>query len=328
MKDILEKIKDFKLFKDMPIDDYKIAQSYNHGFFKNRINPRFFQSYLYLKSERKYFYYGFIDDNFILIKKKKEFGNRVCYLVIPPINKNGDLTKEFNLIEEFRKAGIKCKLSDEDISLYDLSKKSLSKEKDNIEMIYSLENYKKYSSYDMSNFRYSENRFKKLIKDGPLSCSIKTSMSSEDCDDNNELLKSWSLTKRKNGIKSDGDHCHLWFNDLISTDTAPKYYSIHNMNKLYISSIVEEVAPNKFILDTNYLDYNFNIKGFDAIKANHMWVLKTLPDGALLNSGSGGWDKGLTIHKRLLKPCTELQIYDTKIVDKLTEEEYQSICLG
>jgi len=329
MKEVYEKIKNFKLFKDMPADDLEKIIPYQKAFFINRKYPRFFQSYLYLKSERKYFFYGFVDDCFILIKKKKEFGNRVCYLVLPPISLTGDLKKEFQVIEDFRLAGIKTKVSDEDLELYNLTKKQVTKEKDNIEMIYNPNLYNTFSSKKLANFRYAWNRLEILVKN-KLSKNTSNYLTDLDLKNNNILLERWSAEKRKNGIKSAGDYCHDWFNEL----NCAKYFEIlkftENVDKkeILIASICEEILPNRVILDTNYADYSIQIPGFEAVKAMHVWLMKSYPEDTLINSGSGGWDKGLTSHKRFLKPCKELQIYDTKIEGKISEEDYQYVCKG
>jgi hypothetical protein len=317
---VIELIKDFKLIKEMPKEEWQKIINNQKSFFKNRQFPRFFQSYLYLKSERRYFYYGYIDNSFILIKKKKEFGNKICYLVLPPLSLDGNLSKELDLINKFSDFGIKTKVSDEDILLYNIEKKSLLKDKDNIEMIYDLDHYNNFNSRDLSNFRYSTN----LLNKSGLNCEVLTKLSDEDIANTTEQLKSWSKKKREQGIKSEGDHCHLWFNDHENL-----FFKISNSsNQIITSSIVEKIDDFKYILTTNYYNYDLAVPKLDIIKANHWWIMNYLPNGSLLNSGSGGWDKGLTQHKRNLRPVKELQIFETKNKRKLTEEEYQSICIG
>lgn len=321
---ILNELGKFKLFKDMPKEDMEKSHLHNQAFFKHREYPRFFQSYLYLKSERKYFYYGFIDDCFIIIKKQIQFKNYITYLPIPPISIAGDLNKELELINKFNAIGIKTRVSEEDIKLYNLNKDQFRKNKDDVEMIYSPSFYNNYAGVKLANFRYANNLKNVLINNGTL-IEEKHKLLSKDLIDLNEtLLKGWQVKKRTQNITSKGDMCHRWFNDI----SFGNYYQLLNGGKVVISSITENILPNKIILDTNYLDYTIQLPKFEAVKAMHVMLMNDLPNKAMVNSGSGGFDKGLTSHKRFLKPCKELQIYDTVATAKITEEVYNCICKG
>lgn len=304
----------FRLFKEMlPATWQTIIDSYFPAFFQTRKYPRFFQSYLYLKSERKYFYYGFIDDCFILIKRKKEFGNRVCYLVLPPIHYKGDLQAELNLIERFRTQGIKTKLSDEDILIYKYNNKLIRKEKDNIEHVYHPEDFISTGK----KFRYYYN---KLISSNEIDINIKYKLSGSDITDIERLINNWAKYK-----KMQPDRCHDYFND----NDLNFYIEVKHAGNIVTSTMNEVIMPGKIIMATNYSDYYHQIPRLQSNKALHMVLMnycrENHPD-SLINSGSGGWDKGLTAHKENMRPCKKLQIFDTKIENKLTEEEYQLIC--
>jgi len=320
-RQIIDWFKDFRCYKDMPPEEWNNIKTYYNSFFLSRKYPRFFQSYLYLKSERKYFFYGYLDDCFILIKKKKEFGQRVFYLVLPPISLSNNLHKELELINSLRMQGVKTKISDEDIQLYNISKNLYSKDKDNIEHIYDPKHFIDLSKPTFFKFRYYFNKLNKYKEKDLLSISISNKLSADQISRADILTNNWNKYK-----KMHADLCHHYFND----NNDNMYFEIINKNNNVItSSINEQIHPNHVLITTNYSDYNYQFKDLQINKAIHCLMCKYWVDKIkYINSGSGGWDKTLTLHKRQLRPIKELQIYDTKIENRITEEEYQFLCKG
>jgi hypothetical protein len=320
MKDIIGLFDGFQLYKDMPKENYNYIKKYNHAFFKQRKYPRFFQSYLYLKSERKYFYCGEIEDCFILVKKKKEFGNKIFYLVLPPISFDGDLKKEKRLIDIFANNGIKTKISEEDIQLYNIDKKDFRRDPDNIEHIYDPLQFVDLKKPTYFKFRYYYNKLIKYLSENKLELIISKNITADQIKRSDTLIDRWNKYKNMHG-----DRCHNWFND--NTDNV--YFEILNKNnEVVCSSINEKISNNHVLITTNYSDYSCQLKDLQINKAIHCLMMKYWADQEIkyISSGSGGWDKTLTAHKRQLRPIKELRIFDTKIHDKLSEEEYQQLC--
>lgn len=314
---MIELFSSFKPYKDMPKEDWDKIYSYYSGFFKNRKYPRFFQSYLYLKAERRYFYYGWINDCFVLVKKYKQFGNRIFYLPLPPISKTGNLKKELEIIKELNSLGIKTKVSDEDVALYDL-KKQIRKERDNIEHIYNSDDFD-LTTPGFKKFRYNYNKLRKYEQEENLFIEVVSKLNEERVKQINHLTENWNKYK-----KMQADMCQNYFND---NDINTYFAVIDPGNKIVTSSMVEKVYDKKMLITTNYSDYNYQINDLQSNKALHCVIMKYFP-GCLINSGSAGWDKGLYAHKKQLKPCKELQIYDTIITAKITEENYNNSCRG
>lgn len=319
MKSIVDLFQNFKSYKDIGVEDWTKIKEYYQAFFTNHKYPRFFQSYLYLKSERRYFFYGWIWDCFVLVKKKKEFGNKVFYLCLPPIHKNGDVAKELELIETLRLQGVKTKLSDEDIEIYNYSRKLYRKDKDNIEHIYDVEDFADLKKPGYKKFRYYYKKFLKYQEEKTIELSIVDKLSNVEMERNELLLKNWAAYK-----KMVPDQCHLYFNE---TEPNVFFQLLNKKGSIITSSITEDIG-GQGLITTNYSDYNYQIKDFQSNRALHWIVMNYWREKNIkyLNSGSGGWDLTLTKHKQELNPCKQLQIYDTKIEDKLTEEEYQLMC--
>jgi hypothetical protein len=318
----------FKSFKSMPLEDLEKFYNYHKSFFKNREFPRFFQSYLYLKAERKYFYYGFINDCFVLVKKYKQFGKPVFYLPIPPININGDIKIELDLIHYLNSNGIKTKLSDEDIPLYSYEKKALSKDKDNIEHIYKSSDFIKLDDHESKKFRYNLKKFKSYVDKGEMRFNLYDNLSDELLSNLDNLLDEWGEYKVEHTKDHafQADKCHLYFNN----SSMNCYFQLANDN-IITSSINEVLYDGKIIMTTNYSNYNNQIHDMQSNKVLHCLIMQhwdKIYSDSYINSGSAGWDKGLYAHKKQLKPFKEIQIYDTKCARKITIDEYNNSCVG
>jgi len=310
MIDLLE---NFKHYKDLSIPEWELIKKHYDGFFSNRKYPRFFQSYLYLKAERRYFYYGWINDCFILLKKYKQFKNMIVYLCLPPIHKNGNLQEELKVINELSKIGIKTKLSEEDLHLYNLKGK---KDRDNIEHIYNANDFD-ITKEGFKKFRYYLNKFEYYKNNKLINLNKCNKLSKNEIEQINVLTKNWNIYK-----KMFADMCQNYFND--NNDNT--FVHINNdKGNIITSSMIEKINDNKLLITTNYSDYNYQINDFQSNKVLHYIIMQMFPN-ALINSGSAGWDKGLYHHKKQLKPCKEMQIFDGNISNKITEEQYQNIC--
>ena len=133
------------------------------SYYNSSTNNYFYMSALYLSyPSNSQFKNGYIinDGCLVILRKGKILGNPFLYLAMPPISRDMNIDKERGLILSYKAKGVNCKMSEEDALKYGFD--DMIPNKNNIEYIYSANEYKKLSG---SKFAKIRNKINKLKKD-------------------------------------------------------------------------------------------------------------------------------------------------------------------
>lgn len=306
-------------FKPLTKDSCKILNEFYSGWFVNRIYPRYYQSSLILTKfvNVPFYFYGVIDDCLCIIHKRF-LVNPVLYLVLPPINKYGDLKKEINIIDVLKNHGVRTYLSDEDINLYKMNKNDVKKIKNNCEFIYQSDTFTDVHKMCTKN-RYYVNDFKR--KESHIKINNINNITDDDVKQLDLLHNSWCLNKNiKNNIK--------YYEGLNYIPNKCNVLSLQVGNNLFGVSITEEIFDGFVIITSRFTDRdNFFLKGTSLV-LHYLEgeYYNNESKKSLMNMGSGGRSLGLIKHKTELQPIKTLQINKNKIHSPVSKETWD-VCL-
>ena len=306
---------DFKLVSYL---EYNKISKYYPIFSLYREYPRFFMSLLYLTQSKDY-YYGIVNDCLCIIKKKM-IGYPIVYLVIPPIHKNGDPRVESDTLKLFNKVKIKTRLSEEDLKLYDIDLKLVTRDKDLDEFIYDIKEAILLEGGNYSQFR----RYKRKYT-GYTECFPSSHIKNDIILNAKELNETWSLYKERD--YNGNNDCHV-YDDTISSFIGLRTNNIKFTglvdNGLICYDLSENVGEG-VIITTRYFNY-YHPKVNNSVYILHNLTCSNWQEYKYANFGSCVGNKELYESKSRLKPCKILELYNFKYQYKFTKEEYDSIC--
>jgi len=316
-------------FKPVSIKDSSIFFSYYASFFKHRKYPRFYQSILEMSQyvNVPLYFWGIINDCLVVVHKRY-IHIPVFYLVIPPINKEGNHKKEIEVIEIFQKNGCHTRLSEEDMNVLGITENDVNKNKYNFEFVYLANELKTMPGKKWQNIRYKVNKFHSLVKKEALKIEYLTIMNYIIYEKCKQIYEIWLKQKKKSSIHSAHKtllNCPKDMRNLITL-----IYNRGNNNSLVACGIAECIADRKIVQTTRFRNYNDNIL-VDPTAIIHyyecLYWANAFDEEVFCNFGSGVFPD-LIKHKYRLKPVATLQLYDLKVEKRIQKIDWDNACIS
>jgi hypothetical protein len=323
MQELIEQTKNFE---PVELIDATWLYDYFIAFNQRRIWPRFFESVLELSQYVNVpVYWRGIINNCLVILKKAHLHTPNLYLILPPISLKEDKVSEIETMHFFSKFGCHTRLSEEDISYYQLKNSGVDVVKGNAEFIYHLADVLTMPGKKWKKFRNKINIVNRPDSPVNWSFSVNKDISPHDIQRCELLYKQWLQSKERN--KMGTSHKKLLDTKTIGGMESSLTY-LETKEKKMITFCISERIGDHILMNTGFRDYNDTTIDDPNFLLHYIecrnWA-EILPEGACGNSGAG-LVPSLIFHKTNLLPVKIHQMYNLKTPIKLTKEVWKSVC--
>jgi hypothetical protein len=312
--------------KKPSIDKHLEIQKYFDKYFESHDYSTSRMSFLDLYCQEKYFY-TIVDDTFLYfnlsIYKRKKGGS--ITLSSAPINKNGDINKEKDIIDYLSNHGVNIIISEEDMERYNYSDwKYLSTFDD---YIASSEKLIELKGKDFKKLRWRKNQYEKQLNINLMENLFITNPSNNTISKSLDLLDHWLNRWKNNNNRIWEDpsaYIKRYHKDINNLDLF-QYLSIHDVQseQQLVYELTEKISNDHILSTTGYRHYDYNL----LPEANEMILLRGIDNWYnkignhfLINLGYCGFNGKLKKQKMKYKPIKVLKHYkkesDTSLIMK------------
>ncbi len=296
-----------------------IVSEYAERYYQRHRMPRFFLSPTYLAAQPTVYTWGNINDCLVLLKRRTIIGNRVMYLVVPPISASGDIAGERELIEWFRARHVGTMLGPEDLELYGYRPEDAPPDPRWPEYAYDSQDFAEPSGRHHKNTRAALNLLDRLVAEGMVQVDDVSVPFAEPLE---WLARTWhQQTGRHRGevrlVRTFQEHAArgpLRRRALVLRDERGHPFA---------HSLTEEVCPGQVVIVSRLRDYTAALLPDPTLTVHALDCLHWSDVPALLTSGSAG-TPGLTGHKAKLRPIGVVPLGRLQTERALTREEYDA----
>lgn len=308
-------------------DTEHVIREHAAAFYAFTDRPRYFLSPGYLAAQPKVFTWGIVDGCLVLLKRRYIVGNRVMYLVMPPLHPAGDSDAERHVIDEFRALHVGTMLSAEDRDRYEYAPGEVKLDSRWPEFSYSSAPWWDVSGRQNKNVRSAINTAIRLheagtirVIDGPMGYTWNLE----------DLARRWHAqrhldTHQARLVRTLQDHAlrgplRRCANVIVDSD-----------RRVVAHSLTEEIVPGQVIVVSRIRDYEWQGHPDPVLLLHAMdcryWQRANGGEPVVLTSGSARTE-GLTGHKTKLRPAWITPVGRLTTERQLTREEYDAATPG
>jgi len=294
----------------------ELIQPYIDQYFKSHQYSTSRFSLLDLLTQEKY-HYVIIEDTLIYLNlsiyKRKKGGSVTLYCA--PINLNGDIKKEKDIIDYFHNHGVNVIISEEDMNRYDFKDwKYLSTFDD---YIVSSEKLLDLQGKKFKHFRWRLNQYKTYLSSGEISeiLSINDKLNDDDIKSTVTLIKKWmkKCIDGGNRVWEDPTAYPKIFGKALYKLDRFQYFHINDKdNNNLVYELTEKMTGEQILSTTGYRDYDFNFlpeaNELILLRGIHHWYNR-LGNHFLLNLGYCGFNSKIKKQKLKYAPVKVLKHY-------------------
>lgn len=298
------------------------------AFYAYTERPRYFLSPGYLAAQPTVFTWGIVDDCLVLLKRRYIVGNRVMYLVMPPLHPAGDAQAERRVIDEFRALHVGTMLSAEDVARYGYPEREVKLDHRWPEYSYRASAWADLSGRHNRQIRSMVNQTSRLEAEGKLSVAQGPAAYYEH--DLQDLARRWHAQRgldvhQAKLVRTLQDHARR------GTSLRWAHVILDESGRAVAHSLTEQIVPGQVIIVSRIRDYEWDLLP-DPVLLLHAadcaaWVNLSGEPECVLTSGSAR-TAGLTGHKAKLRPAWVTPVGRLSTERALTKEEYDAAVPG
>lgn len=319
--------------------DFAVWRPYYEAFARTHTFPRHFQSPLHLLQGGKEFCWTIVEECLVIVKRRTMMGNRVLYLLLPPMHLEGNAAIEKRVLEEYRTHGLKAVLSEEDLGRYDYQPgRDADPDDDNAEFIYRAGDLVALEGSEWKHERQCSRKLTDALaggsltlyahepgRDGALPAQVRQAC--------HAVTSTWRKQKREREATVGNVHAFLRHYDDLAHSVYPAVLQALTTGEgtPVAYTIGEQIGPAWAALTVRYHDYEQEAALFgDAARTLHLldgraWAERLGPD-ALLNLGAARKTRGpgMLLAKEKLHPTATIPLFKLTAHQPVSDEVWKA----